>query len=117
MFDVMQWRFTGVCCTSMGEQTGYDGGVRGGYSVSNAELHRQLLQLYGVIEDHLKATQKIEEALGRLISLQPKLLEHIEPSRHQSPLSTDHNADTQPQTTDELLLRVHRVMGELGRQG
>ena len=85
--------------------------------MSNAELHHQLLQLYGIIEDHLNATRKVEEALERLVSLQPKLREHIEPLQHQSPLLEDHNDDTHPQTIDELLARVHRVMGELNRQG
>ena len=85
--------------------------------MSNAELHHQLVTIYGIIEDHLRATKKIEEALGLLISLDPKLQAHIETLQPPTLLEVDRNGDTHRQTIDELLLRVHRVMGELKRQG
>jgi hypothetical protein len=85
--------------------------------MGDRELHHQLVVLYGILQDHIKATKAIEETLELLISLDPKLQGHIAGAHApKRPVGDDSDA-LQPQNTDELLLRVQRVLAGLNKQG
>jgi hypothetical protein len=84
--------------------------------VSDVELHHQLVKLYAIMLDHLKATKEIEATLALLISLDPKLQEHIASAQHPKPQGAAHSDDELLEKTDELLLQVQRIIRELNRQ-
>ena len=74
--------------------------------MTDSELRKQFLFVYGIMRDHLALTAKLESAVDMMLARDTGLKAHYDAAQSEEQGVADQRGDPRPRTAIEMLLQV-----------